>query len=111
MDGHFCLGYGCLGFSHAVNSMTRGVNGYFGCTTTSNMGTQIFRRNQNTTTLYLAYSLYARLSLHPGSLSFRLAMKGIKQSQSRMRVLGFNVWLHKYITYIIAGFFAGIAGC
>jgi branched-chain amino acid transport system permease protein len=41
---------------------------------------------------------------------FGLTMRGIKQSQSRMRVLGVNVWLHKYITYIVAGFFAGIAG-
>jgi branched-chain amino acid transport system permease protein len=27
-----------------------------------------------------------------------------------MRVLGFNVWLHKYLALVIAGAFAGLAG-
>lgn len=44
------------------------------------------------------------------SSPFGMSIKGIKQSQSRMRVLGYNVWLHKYICFIIAGAFAGIAG-
>ncbi|MEW5783957.1 MAG: branched-chain amino acid ABC transporter permease [Bacillota bacterium] len=41
---------------------------------------------------------------------FGQTMRGIRQSQSRMRVLGYNVWLHKYITYVISAFFAGVAG-
>ena len=35
---------------------------------------------------------------------------GIRDSESRMKVLGFNVWLHKYLALIIAGAFAGLAG-
>jgi branched-chain amino acid transport system permease protein len=27
-----------------------------------------------------------------------------------MQVLGYNVWLHKYICFVISGFFAGISG-
>ena len=27
-----------------------------------------------------------------------------------MKVLGYNVWLHKYLAFIIAGAFAGLAG-
>ncbi len=27
-----------------------------------------------------------------------------------MKVLGYNVWLHKYLAFIIAGSFAGLAG-
>lgn len=35
---------------------------------------------------------------------------GIRESESRMRSLGYNVWLHSYIGFIISGFFAGLAG-
>lgn len=41
---------------------------------------------------------------------FGQSVRGIKQSMSRMRGLGYNVWLHRYITYVVAGFFAGVAG-
>jgi len=35
---------------------------------------------------------------------------GIRESESRMRTLGYNCWLHKYICFVIAGAFAGVAG-
>jgi branched-chain amino acid transport system permease protein len=41
---------------------------------------------------------------------FGLTLKGIRESETRMRALGYNVWLHKYLAYIISGFFAGVAG-
>jgi branched-chain amino acid transport system permease protein len=41
---------------------------------------------------------------------FGRTLMGIRDSESRMRVLGFNVWLHKYLAYIIAGGFAGVGG-
>jgi branched-chain amino acid transport system permease protein len=41
---------------------------------------------------------------------FGLTLKGIRESESRMRALGYNVWLHKYLAFIIAGIFAGFAG-
>jgi len=42
--------------------------------------------------------------------SFGLSLKGIRESESRMRVLGYNVWLHKYLAFVIAGVFSGLAG-
>jgi branched-chain amino acid transport system permease protein len=42
--------------------------------------------------------------------SFGLTLLGIKESESRMRTLGYNCWLHQYICYVISGFFVGIAG-
>jgi len=39
-----------------------------------------------------------------------LAIKGVKGSEARMRVLGYNVRLIKTLTVIISGFFAGVAG-
>jgi branched-chain amino acid transport system permease protein len=41
---------------------------------------------------------------------FGRTLVGIRDSETRMRVLGYNTWLHKYIAFIIAGTFAGIAG-
>jgi branched-chain amino acid transport system permease protein len=41
---------------------------------------------------------------------FGRSLVGIKESESRMRALGYNVWLHKYICFIIAGFFGGVSG-
>jgi len=41
---------------------------------------------------------------------FGLTLKGIRESESRMRALGYNVWLHKYLAFVISGVFAGLAG-
>jgi branched-chain amino acid transport system permease protein len=41
---------------------------------------------------------------------FGMSLKGIRESESRMRSLGYNVWLHKYLAFIISGVFAGFAG-
>ncbi|HTU00438.1 MAG TPA: branched-chain amino acid ABC transporter permease [Candidatus Sulfotelmatobacter sp.] len=42
---------------------------------------------------------------------FGKSLIGIRDSESRMRVLGYNVWLHKFLAMVIAGGFAGLAGC
>jgi len=41
---------------------------------------------------------------------FGNALVGIRQSEARMEVLGYNVWLCKYCAFIISGLFAGLAG-
>jgi branched-chain amino acid transport system permease protein len=41
---------------------------------------------------------------------FGLSLMGIRESESRMRALGYNVWLHKYLAFVISGTFAGYAG-
>ena len=41
---------------------------------------------------------------------FGLALKGVRDSETRMRALGYNVWLYRYTAFVIAGFFAGLAG-
>src|SRR5207247_8062512 len=45
-----------------------------------------------------------------GRSPFGLGLKGIRESESRMRALGYNVGLHKYLAFVISGFFAGFAG-
>lgn len=41
---------------------------------------------------------------------FGLALQGIRESEVRMRSLGYNVWLYQYIAFIVAGLFAAVAG-
>jgi branched-chain amino acid transport system permease protein len=41
---------------------------------------------------------------------FGHSLQGIRESETRMRILGYNIWLHKYIAFIISGLFAGVSG-
>jgi branched-chain amino acid transport system permease protein len=41
---------------------------------------------------------------------FGLTLKGIRESEKRMRTLGYNTTLHKFLGFTVSGFFAGIAG-
>ncbi len=41
---------------------------------------------------------------------FGRSLVGIRESELRMRILGYNTWLHKYVAFIIAGGFGGLAG-
>jgi branched-chain amino acid transport system permease protein len=41
---------------------------------------------------------------------FGQTLKGIRESESRMRALGYNIWLHKYLGYVVSAFFASIPG-
>jgi len=42
--------------------------------------------------------------------SFGHTLVGIRENETRMRSLGYNTWLYKYIAFIISGVFAGVAG-
>ncbi len=41
---------------------------------------------------------------------FGHSLAGIRERELRMRILGYNTWLHKYIAFVIAGAFGGLAG-
>jgi branched-chain amino acid transport system permease protein len=41
---------------------------------------------------------------------FGLTLRGIRENEPRMKSLGFNTWLHCYVSYVIAGAFASVAG-
>jgi branched-chain amino acid transport system permease protein len=44
------------------------------------------------------------------SSPFGRALVGVRESERRMEVLGYDVWRYKYVAFILAGFFAGLAG-
>ncbi|MDR7544510.1 MAG: branched-chain amino acid ABC transporter permease [Armatimonadota bacterium] len=41
---------------------------------------------------------------------FGLSLRGIRASEGRMLVLGYNTWIHKYKAFLFAGAFSGLAG-
>ncbi len=41
---------------------------------------------------------------------FGLTLRGIRESESRMRGLGYNIAAHKYTAFVLAGILSGIAG-
>jgi len=41
---------------------------------------------------------------------FGFTLKGIRENESRMKSLGFNTWLHCYLSYVVSGAFASVAG-
>lgn len=63
--------------------------------------------------LYVALALFA---LMLGLLyvlvnsPFGRTLVGIRESEPRMRMLGYNTWLHRYLAFVIAGGCGGIAG-
>jgi branched-chain amino acid transport system permease protein len=44
------------------------------------------------------------------SSPFGYTLRGIRENESRMRSLGYNTWLHCYLSYVISGAFASVAG-
>src|SRR5690606_3319997 len=62
---------------------------------------------------YVGLALHVVLSLAMKRLvdsPFGLALRALSDSEARMQALGYNVWLHKYATFILTGVIAGIAG-
>lgn len=41
---------------------------------------------------------------------FGYSLQGIRENETRMTSLGFNVWRHKFLAFVISGVFAGVAG-
>ena len=51
------------------------------------------------------YIIYRIVNSHYG-----YALRGIHDNERRMQALGYNTWLYKYTSWIIAGIFGGVAG-
>jgi branched-chain amino acid transport system permease protein len=51
------------------------------------------------------FLMYRILSSHYG-----YALRGVHDNEKRMQALGYNTWLYKYTSWIVAGVFGGIAG-
>jgi branched-chain amino acid transport system permease protein len=103
------LGQCVWGLAYRWNSLTNGDNGInlrqrpiFGIDLANEL-----------TFFYLVLGFFAVSLLVLYTLvrsPFGLSLAGIRERELRMRILGYNTWLHKYIAFIIAGAFGGLSG-
>jgi branched-chain amino acid transport system permease protein len=98
------------GLAYRWDSLTGGDNGL------NLPGRPVFgaiRLGNDTAYFYLVFGFFA-LSLLVLYLlvesPFGKSLVGIREHEVRMRILGYDTWLHKYIVFIVSGAFGGLAG-
>ena len=103
------LGMCVWGLAYRWNSLTGGDNG-INLPRRPAFGIDLA---DETTYFYVVFGFFvaalALLALLVRS-PFGLTLAGIRECELRMRILGYNTWLHKYIAFVIAGAFGGLAG-
>jgi branched-chain amino acid transport system permease protein len=103
------LGQCVWGLAYRWNSLTGGDNG-INMTGRPNFG---FDLSDPVTFFYLVFAFFAASMILMYVLvrsPFGQSLAGIRERELRMQILGYNTWLHKYIAFIIAGGFGGLAG-
>ena len=104
------LGMVVWGLAHRWVSVTQGDNGISSVPRPTGLPWSL------TESLPFYYFALAGFAVALGVLGtivrspFGRTLVGIRESESRMRTLGYNVWLHKYLGFVIAGGVGGFAG-
>jgi branched-chain amino acid transport system permease protein len=103
------LGQCVWGLAYRWNSLTGGDNG-INVTNRPNFGLDLANER---TFFFLVFAFFAASLILLYILvrsPFGRSLEGIRERELRMQILGYNTWLHKYIAFIIAGAFGGLAG-
>jgi branched-chain amino acid transport system permease protein len=103
------LGQCVWGLAYRWNSLTGGDNG-INLNARPNFGLDL---GNEVTFFYLVFAFFAVSMILMYVLvrsPFGQSLAGIRERELRMQILGYNTWLHKYIAFIIAGGFGGLAG-
>ena len=98
------------GLAYRMSDVTNGDNGISGLTRPAPFGISL----ASPVSFYwfaLAIAVFAFLMMAVFvSSSFGSSLKGVRDQPRRMAALGFNPWMIRWITFIYAGFWGGIAG-
>ena len=103
------LGQCVWGLAYRWNSVTGGDNG-INMTGRPKFGLDL---TNDVTFFYLVFAFFIVSMIMMYVLvrsPFGRSLEGIRERELRMQILGYNTWLHKYIAFIIAGGFGGLAG-
>jgi len=104
------LGMCVWGLAYRWNSLTGGDNG-INMRGRPKLGELAFSNDLVFFYVVLGFFLASFFALHLlVSSPFGKSLVGIRERELRMRILGYNTWLHKYIAFVIAGAFGGLAG-
>jgi branched-chain amino acid transport system permease protein len=98
------------GLAYRMTSVTNGDNGISGITRPLPFGLSLESpAAYYWFTLLVSAVAFAAIAIFVMS-AFGSSLKGVRDQPRRMAALGFNPWLIRWITFIYAGFWAGIAG-
>jgi branched-chain amino acid transport system permease protein len=103
------LGQCVWGLAYRWNSLTNGDNG-INLQVRPKFGIDLA---DQVTFFYVVLALFAASLLAMYVLvhsPFGRSLAGIRERELRMKILGYNTWLHKYIAFVIAGAFGGLSG-
>ena len=103
------LGQCVWGLAYRWNSLTGGDNG-INIQVRPKFGIDLANE---VTFFYVVLALFALSLLAMYVLvrsPFGRSLAGIRERELRMKILGYNTWLHKYIAFVIAGAFGGLSG-
>jgi branched-chain amino acid transport system permease protein len=103
------LGQCVWGLAYRWNSLTGGDNG-INLSARPNFGIDL---SDEINFFYLVFGFFAISLLLMYILvrsPFGRSLVGIRERELRMKILGYNTWLHKYIAFVIAGGFGGLSG-
>jgi branched-chain amino acid transport system permease protein len=103
------LGQCVWGLAYRWNSLTNGDNG-INLWQRPKFGIDLANE---VTFFYLVFVFFAVSLLLLYTLvrsPFGRSLAGIRERELRMKILGYNTWLHKYLAFIIAGGFGGLSG-
>jgi branched-chain amino acid transport system permease protein len=103
------LGQCVWGLAYRWNSLTGGDNG-INLPGRPAFGIQL---SDDVTYFYVVFGFFVLSLLLLYILvesPFGRSLVGIREREIRMRILGYNTWLHKYLAFVIAGGFGGLAG-
>src|SRR5690242_15344737 len=104
------LGQCVWGLAYRWNSLTGGDNGInlrdrpkFGFVDLANEKTFFFL-------VFAVFCVSLAMMYTLVRSPFGRSLAGIRERELRMKILGYNTWLHKYLAFIIAGAFGGLSG-
>jgi branched-chain amino acid transport system permease protein len=98
------------GLAYRMSNVTNGDNGIAGLTRPAPFGLSL----ESAASFYwfaliVTVIAFAMMAIFVSS-SFGSSLKGVRDQSRRMAALGFNPWMIRWITFIYAGFWGGIAG-
>ncbi len=98
------------GLAYRMSNVTNGDNGIAGLTRPAPFGISL----DSPASFYWFVLIVAALALLMMAIfvssAFGASLKGVRDQPRRMAALGFNPWLIRWITFIYAGFWAGVSG-
>jgi branched-chain amino acid transport system permease protein len=98
------------GLAYRMSNITNGDNGLAGLTRPSPFGISLdSAASFYWFALIVAVFAFTMMAIFVSS-SFGSSLKGVRDQPRRMAALGFNPWMIRWITFIYAGFWGGVAG-